>query len=166
MRSWKTSKEELQSVNEELATVNNELQTKVDDLSRIFARFISLWIQCKMTGAGISFPHLVMMTIRKVNPSVIVRAKITAVQAGLTDVYPISTRDLESHYLAGGNVPNVIRALVAAHRANIDLDWQTAQANPHWRSKACGSGSRPRNARKTSSGCRLPPSDSTLFNVR
>ena len=94
----------------------------------IFARFISLWIQCKMTGAGISFPHLVMMTIRKVNPSVIVRAKITAVQAGLTDVYPISTRDLESHYLAGGNVPNVIRALVAAHRANIDLDWQTAQA--------------------------------------
>ena len=94
----------------------------------IFARFISLWIQCKMTGAGISFTHLVMMTIRKVNPSVIVRAKITAVQAGLTDVYPISTRDLESHYLAGGNVPNVIRALVAAHRANIDLDWQTAQA--------------------------------------
>ena len=94
----------------------------------IFARFISLWIQCKMTGAGIPFTHLIMMTIRKVNPSVIVRAKITAVQAGLTEVYPISTRDLESHYLAGGNVPNVIRALVAAHRANIDLDWQTAQA--------------------------------------
>ena len=94
----------------------------------IFARFISLWIQCLMTNAGISFPHLIMMTIRKVNPSVIVRAKITAVQAGLTEVYPITTRDLESHYLAGGNVPNVIRSLVAAHRANIDLDWQTAQA--------------------------------------
>jgi uncharacterized protein YqfA (UPF0365 family) len=94
----------------------------------IFARYISLWIQCLMTNAGISFLQLVLMTIRKVNPSIIVRAKITAVQAGLTEVYPISTRDLESHYLAGGNVPNVIRSLVAAHRANIDLDWQTAQA--------------------------------------
>ena len=94
----------------------------------IFARFISLYIQCLMTGAGISFPHLIMMTIRKVNPSVIVRAKIIAVQAGLTEVYQVNTRDLESHYLAGGNVPNVIRALVAANRANIDLDWTTAQA--------------------------------------
>ena len=94
----------------------------------IFARFIGLWIQCPMTNAGISFPSLIMMTLRKVNPSVIVRAKITAVQAGLTEVYPITTRDLESHYLAGGNVPNVIRSLVAARRANIDLDWQDAQA--------------------------------------
>jgi len=94
----------------------------------IFARYIGLWIQCVMTNAGINFLQLVLMTIRKVNPSVIVRAKITAVQAGLTEVYPISTRDLESHYLAGGNVPNVIRSLVAAHRASIDLDWQTAQA--------------------------------------
>lgn len=94
----------------------------------IFARFISLYIQCWMTGAGISFAHLIMMTIRKVNPAVIVRAKIMAVQAGLTDHYDLSTRDLESHYLAGGNVPNVIRALVAANRANIDLDWKTAQA--------------------------------------
>lgn len=93
-----------------------------------FARFISLWIQCWMTGADISLPHLVMMTIRKVNPATIVRAKIIAVQSGLTDDYQISTRDLESHFLAGGNVPNVIRALVAAKKANIDLDWQTAQA--------------------------------------
>lgn len=94
----------------------------------VFARYFSLWIQSKMTRAGISLPHLVMMSIRKVNPTVIVRAKIMAVQAGITDAYPISARDLESHYLAGGNVPNVIRALIAAHRANIDLDWQTAQA--------------------------------------
>ncbi len=94
----------------------------------VFARFLGLYIQCWMTGADISLLHLVMMTIRKVNPAVIVRAKIIAVQAGLTEVYQLSTRDLESHYLAGGNVPNVIRALVAANRANIDLDWQTAQA--------------------------------------
>jgi uncharacterized protein YqfA (UPF0365 family) len=51
-----------------------------------------------------------------------------AVQAGLTDVYPISTRALEAHYLAQGNVPRVIQALIAAHRAKIKLDWQTAAA--------------------------------------
>lgn len=94
----------------------------------VFARYFGLWIQCVMTRAGISFPNLVMMTIRKVNPTVIVRSKIMAVQAGLTKVYPISTRALEAHYLARGNVPNVVKALIASHRAGIDLDWQTAQA--------------------------------------
>ena len=94
----------------------------------VFARYFSLWIQCKMTGAGISFLNLVLMSFRKVNPSIIVRCKIMAVQAKLTESYPISTRALEAHYLAGGNVPNVIKALVAAHKANIDLDWQDAQA--------------------------------------
>lgn len=94
----------------------------------IFARYFSLWIQCKFTRAGIGFVNLVMMSIRKVNPSIIVRSKIMAVQGGVTRVYPISTQALEAHYLAGGNVPNVIKALVAAHRAKIDLDWETAQA--------------------------------------
>lgn len=91
----------------------------------IFARYFGLWIQSKMTRSGVSFPNLVMMSIRKVNPTVMVRSKIMAVQAGLP---PIATRALEAHYLAGGNVPNVIKALIAAHRAGIDLDWQTAQA--------------------------------------
>lgn len=94
----------------------------------IFASYISLWIQSYFSGAGVSLPAIIFMRIRKVNPSVIVRSKIMAVQAGITDSYPISTRALEAHYLAGGNVPNVIRALIAAHRAKIDLDWQTAQA--------------------------------------
>ena len=94
----------------------------------IFARYFGLWIQCKMTKAGISFPNLVMMSFRKVNAPLIVRCKIMAVQAGLTKFYPITTRALEAHYLAGGNVPNVIKALIAAARAKIDLDWQTAQA--------------------------------------
>jgi len=94
----------------------------------VFARYASLWIQCKMTRAAISFPNLVMMSIRKVNPTIIVRCKIMAVQAGLTRVYPISTRALEAHYLARGNVPNVIKALIAAHRAKLALDWNIAQA--------------------------------------
>jgi uncharacterized protein YqfA (UPF0365 family) len=94
----------------------------------ILARYFNLWIQCIFTRADINIWQLMMMSIRKVNPTVIVRSKIMAVQAGLTRVYPITTRALEAHYLAGGNVPNVIRALIAAHRAHIDLDWQTAQA--------------------------------------
>jgi uncharacterized protein YqfA (UPF0365 family) len=95
----------------------------------VFARFFGLWIQCKMTRAGVSFPNLVMMTIRKVNPTVIVRSKIMAVQTGLTEAYPtLTTRALEAHYLAGGDVPKVIRALIAAHKARLDMDWQVAQA--------------------------------------
>lgn len=94
----------------------------------VFFRYIGLWIQCKMTRAGVSFPNLVMMSLRKVNPTIIVRSKIMAVQAGLLRDYPISTQQLEAHFLAGGNVPNVIRALIAAHRARLDIDWQTAQA--------------------------------------
>jgi uncharacterized protein YqfA (UPF0365 family) len=77
----------------------------------VMARYFSLWIQCIFTRADINIWQLMMMSIRRVNPTVIVRSKIMAV-----------------HYLAGGNVPNVVRALIAAHRAHIDLDWQTAQA--------------------------------------
>src|SRR3984885_4062438 len=92
------------------------------------ARYFTLWVQCIFTRADINIWQLMMMSIRKVNPSIIVRSKIMAVQAGVTRVYPITTRALEAHYLAGGNVPNVVRALIAAHRPHIDLDWQTSQA--------------------------------------
>ncbi len=91
----------------------------------MFARYIGLYVQCVTTGAGIGFWHLIGMSIRRVNPAVIVRAKIMAAQAGLPKI-PASA--MEAHLLAGGNIPNVIRAMVAAHRANIALDWQDAQA--------------------------------------
>jgi uncharacterized protein YqfA (UPF0365 family) len=94
----------------------------------VFARYFSLWIQAKTTRAGVSMLNLIMMSIRKVNPTIIVRSKIMAVQSGITDEYPISTQALEAHYLAGGNVPNVIRSLIAAHKARLDMDWQVAQA--------------------------------------
>ncbi|QDU45107.1 flotillin-like protein FloA [Symmachiella dynata] len=95
-------------------------------LMAVFARYASLWIQCKMTRAGIGLFSLVKMSLQKINPTVIVRSKIMAVQAQLP--YVISSRALEAHYLARGNVPRVIQALIAAHRANIELDWETAQA--------------------------------------
>jgi uncharacterized protein YqfA (UPF0365 family) len=64
------------------------------------------------------------MWLRKVDARTIVISKITAIQAGLE----LTTKDLESHFLAGGRVPNVVRALIAANRANIELSLQTATA--------------------------------------
>ena len=90
----------------------------------ILLRFVGLWIRCMATRARISLFDLIGMTLRKVDPRVIVGTKIMAVQAGLE----IQTRDLESHYLAGGHPVNVVRALVAADRANIELDFKTAAA--------------------------------------
>jgi uncharacterized protein YqfA (UPF0365 family) len=90
----------------------------------LFLKFFRLWLQAKLSRADVKFSELIGMWLRKVDTRVIVLSKITAVQAGLT----LTTRDLESHYLAGGRVPNVVRALVAANRANIDLSLKTATA--------------------------------------
>jgi len=87
-----------------------------------FAKFGGLWIQSLMADAGIGFFQLVAMYFRKVNPKVIVQAKIMAVQAGIS----LRTKDLEAHYLAGGHVHDVVRALIAADRARIALDYVTA----------------------------------------
>ncbi len=94
----------------------------------LFAKYFNLWIQAKTTQANIGLLDLVGMTFRKVNPNIIVRSKIMAIQAGLTEKDGVSTRSLEAHYLAGGNVPNVVRALIAANRADIPLSWKRAAA--------------------------------------
>ncbi|TET37437.1 MAG: UPF0365 family protein [Planctomycetota bacterium] len=88
----------------------------------IVAMFFKLWLQAYMSNARVTFWDLIGMRLRKVNARVIIQSKIMAVQAGLE----ISTRDLESQYLAGGNVPGVVSALIAADRANIDLNFKTA----------------------------------------
>ena len=92
--------------------------------SIILANFGLLWIQAISSGAKVSIFSLVGMWFRKVNPHVIVNSRIMAVKAGLN----LSTDLLESHYLARGNVPNVVRALIAASRANIPLTFQKAAA--------------------------------------
>src|SRR5947209_314335 len=94
----------------------------------LFAKYFNLWIQAKTTQANIGLMDLIGMTFRKVNPNIMVRSKIMAIQAGLTEKDGVSTRGLEAHYLAGGNVPNVVRALIAANRADIPLSWKRAAA--------------------------------------
>ena len=93
-----------------------------------FAKYFNLWIQAKMTEANVGILELVGMSFRKVNPNIIVRSKIMAYQAGLSDREGITTKSLEAHYLAGGNVPNVVRALIAANRADIPLTYKRAAA--------------------------------------
>ena len=84
-----------------------------------------LWISARVSGVRISLLQLVLMRIRKVPASVIVRAMIEAHKAGLTGV---TRDDLEAHYLAGGNVEKVVHALVSASKANIDLGFKMATA--------------------------------------
>lgn len=91
--------------------------------------FFSLWLQANLTGARVTFGDLIGMFFRRVGNKphhyrLITNAKITATQAGLQ----ISIRELESHLLAGGNVPSVVRALIAAARADIPLTFKDATA--------------------------------------
>jgi uncharacterized protein YqfA (UPF0365 family) len=91
----------------------------------ILLQFFRIWLQAYMSNANVSLLDLIGMRLRKVDATMIVLAKIQLVKAGIHD---ISTNDLESHYLAGGRVPNVSRAMIAANRAAIDLDWKKSCA--------------------------------------
>jgi len=86
--------------------------------------FINLYVQSVVSGARVSFIDLSGMSRGKVNPSLIVGARIQATRAGLT----ISQSEMESHVLAGGNLIRVINAMIAASKANIELTWKTATA--------------------------------------
>src|SRR5437762_3091030 len=90
----------------------------------IFFSFLRLWIQCFLTGAKISIWDLIGMKLRNVDYSMIVRQKIALVQAGVK----VTTQDMEAHYLSRGNVPKTATAVIAAHKAGMDLPWRTAAA--------------------------------------
>lgn len=95
----------------------------------IFISYFRLWIQSVTTGAGIGIWDLLGMSFRKVSPKVIVRSKIMAVQAGIGDDQGVTSKALEAHYLAGGNVPLVTRSLIAAAKAKlVELDFKLASA--------------------------------------
>ena len=85
---------------------------------------VSLWIQGLVSGAKVGLFNIIFIRLRKIPPKLIVNSKIMAVKAGID----ISTNDLESHYLAGGDVLRVIQALIAADKANIDLKFNRAAA--------------------------------------
>ncbi len=97
---------------------------------------VNLWITAIFSGVRVGLLELVFMRIRKVPPSIIVNSLITATKAGLTIMEgddasvrrKLKSSDLETHYLAGGNVPLVIKALISADKANINLTFKQATA--------------------------------------
>jgi uncharacterized protein YqfA (UPF0365 family) len=88
---------------------------------------LGLWIQSGVSiGWGkIGMLKLVIMRIRKISPKLIANGIINLHRAGLNFV---TSEDLETHYLAGGNITNVVDALIAADKAAIALDFKTATA--------------------------------------
>lgn len=98
---------------------------------------VGLWITAQVSNVRVGLFELFFMRIRKVPPGIVVNSLITATKAGLmiqddandeTLKRVLRTQDLETHYLAGGNVPTVIKALISADKANIDLTFRQATA--------------------------------------
>jgi uncharacterized protein YqfA (UPF0365 family) len=85
---------------------------------------VGLWFSALLSGVRINLIQLVLMRWRKVPPSIIVKALINATKAGLV----LGRDELEAHFLAGGNVINVVNALISADKANIPLDFNMATA--------------------------------------
>ncbi len=94
-------------------------------LGYVILSFGSTWLQAWASGVPIGFTHLVGMSIRKVNSSLIVNSMITAHKAGLN----ISRDFLEAHYLARGNVATLVQALVMAHQAGLSIEPQQLAAH-------------------------------------
>ncbi len=90
----------------------------------VLFQFIGLYIRAKVSGASVGMRDLIGMKLRRVNSTAIVNSRIQASRAGIN----VSTPEMESHVLAGGDVQRVINAMIAANKANIDLPWQTATA--------------------------------------
>jgi len=89
-----------------------------------FFAYGKLYVRALLSGCRVSLLSIVGMRLRGVNPTVIIDAKVMAHKAGL----PVSEEELETHYLAQGNVLRVIHALVAASKANIRLTFERACA--------------------------------------
>jgi uncharacterized protein YqfA (UPF0365 family) len=88
------------------------------------ASFFSLWLQALFSKANVSIFQLLGMRLRKVNPRMIVEARILSVKAGI----PVETNLLEAHYMSGGNVLRVVQAVIAANKANINLSFTDSAA--------------------------------------
>jgi uncharacterized protein YqfA (UPF0365 family) len=85
---------------------------------------IAIWFQAKVSGLNVTLLEIIFMKFRKVPAKLIIENNIMAVKAGLE----LSTANLEAHYLSGGNVGRVTKALIAADKANIDLTFNKATA--------------------------------------
>ncbi|HTL51628.1 MAG TPA: flotillin-like protein FloA [Planctomycetota bacterium] len=95
--------------------------------------YFRMWLQAFSSGVPVGIVSMIAMSLRKVPPSAIVQQLITAHKANLSDA--VTQLRLESHYMAGGNIARVVRAMIEAHKAHtqkanlgIDLSWDQACA--------------------------------------
>jgi uncharacterized protein YqfA (UPF0365 family) len=86
--------------------------------------FLQLWIQAKLAGADIGFLDMIRMKLLKIDYVMMVRQNIALVKAGVK----VSTQEMEAHILSRGNVQKVVSAVIAAHKAGMDLPWRVAAA--------------------------------------
>lgn len=86
----------------------------------LFAQYFSLWVRAFLARAPISFPHLVIMSLRKIDPRQIVRLKIMAVQSGVD----IPTHELERAYLSGVNVERAVLSMIRAKQTGENVSWE------------------------------------------
>jgi uncharacterized protein YqfA (UPF0365 family) len=90
----------------------------------LLINFFSIWLRALFAGAKVSYTELIALKLRSVPVGLVVNVRITAIKSGL----PLSTDDLSTHFLAGGNIEMVVQALIAARKANIHLDFDSACA--------------------------------------
>jgi uncharacterized protein YqfA (UPF0365 family) len=90
----------------------------------IFLKFFGLWFRALLSGAHIGIGRLIGMWIRRVKGRLIVDSRIMLTKAGIQ----VDSDQLETHFLAGGDVIRVSKALIAASKANIPLNFQRATA--------------------------------------
>jgi len=90
----------------------------------LLINFFSIWLRALFAGAKVSYTELIALKLRSVPVGLVVNVRITAIKSGL----PLTTDDLSTHFLAGGNIEMVVQALIAARKANIHLDFDSACA--------------------------------------
>lgn len=86
--------------------------------------FFMTWLRARVSGAPVGYGDLIGMKLRGVPINLIVDNRITAYQAGIE----ISLQELQAHFMAGGNVTQTVRALIAAGKAELNLDFRRAAA--------------------------------------
>lgn len=98
----------------------------------VFFSFISVWVRALVAGVPVGIIELLSMKLQRVPIGLIVDNRIFAVKAGIRNPdasqKPLSTDLLVTHYQSGGNVPHVVRALIAADKASLPLDFKRAAA--------------------------------------
>jgi uncharacterized protein YqfA (UPF0365 family) len=86
--------------------------------------YFGMWLRARVSGVKLTYTKLIGMQLRKVKASVIVDSMIMGTKAGVN----LDMDALEAHYMAGGNVPKVVKALIGAEKAKIELTFEQAAA--------------------------------------